>query len=192
MSKYTIKIERDEHPINPRENYDNLGTMICIPVHYGDKHNLSVEEANDIEIDKNNIWLPIYIYSHSGETISTTPFSCPWDSTRLGLIYVTKEQLRKEYNVEELTQDIIDKAHKMLQGEVETQDAYIRGDCYCYVIEDEDGEVVESCGGYLGDEDYCRKDAEDMVNYLVERDRTVRQMQVKAYIKNNVPLERRK
>lgn len=41
-------------------------------------------------IDKGEyIGLPVYAYIHSGEQISTSPFTCPFDSGRSGWIYCT-------------------------------------------------------------------------------------------------------
>ena len=37
------------------------------------------------------IGLPVYAYVHSGATIATTPFSCPFDSGRSGWVYCTLE-----------------------------------------------------------------------------------------------------
>ena len=50
--------------------------------------------------------LPLYMYEHSGIALSTTPFSCPWDSGRLGFVIMTKEKAKElELTTE---QDIID------------------------------------------------------------------------------------
>ena len=35
--------------------------------------------------------LPLYLYDHSGITMSTGPFSCPWDSGQVGWIYASKK-----------------------------------------------------------------------------------------------------
>ena len=49
-------------------------------------------EAIDRGIKRGDlIGLPVYAYVHSGETISTEPFSCPWDSGRSGWVYCTTE-----------------------------------------------------------------------------------------------------
>lgn len=39
--------------------------------------------------------LTVYMYDHGGQTISTSPFSCPWDSGIVGAIYYTKDSLKK-------------------------------------------------------------------------------------------------
>ena len=104
MKKYNIKIERDENSWNPRED-DNFTTMVCFHKRYdlGDKHNIkhddysSWEEMEEgIKADEEvMIMKPLYMYDHSGITISTSPFGCAWDSGRLGLVYITKASLMK-------------------------------------------------------------------------------------------------
>ena len=67
--------------------------------------------------------LPFYFYEHSGQTISTVPFSCPLESKQVGWIYITKVQLESfEANWDEV--------EKHLEKEVELYDHFIRGDVY--------------------------------------------------------------
>lgn len=42
------------------------------------------------------IILPLYLYDHGGITMSTGPFSCPWDSGQLGWIYALKQRFIDE------------------------------------------------------------------------------------------------
>lgn len=113
--------------------------------------------------EKNAVILPLFLYDHSGITISTGPFSCPWDSGQVGWIYVTKDQIRKEYGVSRITKKVREKVIKLLEAEVETYDQYLTGDVWGFVIEHpEDGEV-DSCWGFFGDE-YCLKEARAAVD----------------------------
>ena len=41
--------------------------------------------------------LPLYLYDHSGITMNTTGFSCPWDSGQVGWIYADADCIKKEY-----------------------------------------------------------------------------------------------
>ena len=54
-------------------------------------------ELQDIldSLDK-YIILPLYLYDHSGITMSTGPFSCPWDSGQVGWIYAPKQKFIDE------------------------------------------------------------------------------------------------
>ena len=167
---YEIQVHYDEDSINPREDYDPLGKMVCFHGRYnlGDKHDYdqndytSFDEMEKDIIKQENVAviLPIYMYDHSGITISTNPFSCPWDSGQIGFIYVTKEQA----NEEDMTKEQVE---KYLLGEVKAYDAYLCGNVYGYVIE-KDGEFIDSCWGFIGDEDYCIEEAKSVVDCMLD------------------------
>ena len=63
------------------------------------------------------------------------------------------------------------KAAKYMEGEVKTLDAYMSGDVWGYTIENEEGDVVNSVWGFVGDEEYCRKEAESFVAWQKKEDR---------------------
>src|SRR5271157_3909336 len=108
---YTIEIVPDNNPMDPRKEWDNLGTMICVHKRYylGDKHSYNHKDYSSWDefiaaVEKAEgpiVWLPLYLYDHSGITINTTGFSgqdsARWDWGQLGFIYATKAKLRKEY-----------------------------------------------------------------------------------------------
>ena len=143
---YIVKIRKDEHAESPR-NDDNIGIMACFHRRYnlGDSDKPDIETVQKIERSPDYISLPLYLYDHSGLTISTKPFSCPWDSGRLGLIYVKRD-------------DVIDlqdeRVLEILRSEVEIYDQYLRGDIYGYELirtEDDGAEITEdSCWGFYG------------------------------------------
>ena len=138
---YDIQDEIQETLDNPRE-YDNLGSMVCyhrrytlgdkdeyLPGHYkpnsgnfggwGEMREY-FEKVHDLAV-----CLPIYMYDHSGIAVSTKPFSCPWDSGRIGFIFVSKAKLRKEYGVKRVTASIVAKAIRILEAEVEEYNQYL-------------------------------------------------------------------
>jgi len=99
---------------------------------------------------------PVYAYIHGGVTISVGSFSCPWDSGQSGFIYMSKkavEDIFKYYGSPDskfkTPEDVF---NHISQGEVEEFDKYLTGQVYRYVLRDEDGEVVDSCSGFLGDD----------------------------------------
>jgi hypothetical protein len=107
---------------------------------------------------------PLYLYDHSGITIATTPFGCRWDSGQVGYIYCSLKQAqenwgRKRGGFNAKHEDWFNKGKKVtlremtkrvMDGELETFDQYIRGDVYGFRVVDQDGEVVDSCGGFFG------------------------------------------
>ena len=173
-----IKIYQDEDAQSSRE-WDNLGTMVCWHRNYvlGDKEHLfpkdfDLEEINRLlkELDIAVI-LPLYLYDHSGITMSTSnstyPFNCPWDSGCVGFIYVTKTALRKELSKQRLSKKSLEYAKRVLLQEVETYDEYLTGQVYGYVIEDKSGEHLDSCWGFYG-YNYCNQEAESAAEYQVK------------------------
>jgi hypothetical protein len=154
-----LEIIQDTGAESPR-NWDNLTIMALFKRHgsFGDEVSFDPNDFNswdemesfikkelDVAIIK-----PVYMYSHSGDTISTTPFACRWDSGQVGFVYVTKEKARSEYSCKRITRKIIEKVDNVLEAEIETFDMYIRGDVYGYQLNDDNGEEVDSCWGFFG------------------------------------------
>lgn len=90
--------------------------------------------------------LPLYLYDHGGITISHGSFNDRWDSGQVGWHYVTKEAVEREWGGD------IEKARKYLEGELETYDHYLRGNVWGYEIETREGEYIDSCWGFYGDD----------------------------------------
>jgi hypothetical protein len=145
--KLTVKIETDRSPSNPRTEYDNVGIMYCRHGRYtmGDKDAADPRTLKDKDIA---VQRPIYMYDHSGITISHSPFSCPWDSGQLGVHYITKAKANEEWGKGKWTEEQL---YRVLEGELETYDHFIRGNVWGFVVEDEEGDHVDSCWGFYGD-----------------------------------------
>jgi hypothetical protein len=114
---------------------------------------------------------PIYMYEHSGQTISLSPFGCPWDSGLCGYVFVFKDKILKEFP-DTNDDNWRDKAEEVIESEIDVYDSYIQGEVYYYCLEEghtvehkdlvtgaiwtsTEYEVVDSCCGYYGD---CRLD----------------------------------
>ena len=176
IGKYKIEVIQDDDARSPRVDMDNLGTMACFHSRYnlGDKHDFNDRgEARKFMGDKKVIgaMLPLYLYDHSGITMNTTGYSCPWDSGMVGFIYITKEKIRKEYGWLRISKKRKEKIEVYLKGEVETYDQYLTGDVYGFRITDTDTEEeVDSCWGFYGEE-YCMTEAIGIVEYMIKQDR---------------------
>ena len=163
--KRTLKIEQDFEPMSPRE-CDNITRMIFVGghSHYGDDHDVKLDGGYDSMHDfiergaedvkkqiKDVVSIqPVYLYSHSGVTISLTPFGCKWDSGCCGFVVVTKEDIRNWFGCKRVTQKDIDKAIGYIESEISTLNQYITGDVYGFIIEDEDENHEDSCWGFYG------------------------------------------
>jgi len=157
----TINIVADYDSESPRE-WDNLGKMICFHRNYtlGDKHEIKHEDydgwdemESHLAKEYDAVILPVYLYDHSGITINTTGFNCPWDSGQVGFICVSKKQAREMYGWKNITKARKELLATYLIGEVETFDQYLRGDICGFEILDSDGEVEDSCYGFYSEED---------------------------------------
>ena len=106
--------------------------------------------------------LPLYLYDHSGITMNTCGFSCPWDSGQVGWIYADKAMIEQEHG--KITPEILEKVRQTLEAEVKEYDYYLTNQCYGFQLFKEDVEV-DSCWGFLGE----IRDVQDAVKeYLPE------------------------
>jgi hypothetical protein len=171
----TIEVVQDSDPESPRK-WDNLGVMVCAHPRYslGDEDGLSkvvsfirenVSDASleNIGFDESDlpsvekalllsgkaVVLPLHLYDHSGITISTSPFSCSWDSGQVGFIYVPKEVVLKEFGWKQMSAKRTLKIAKTLNSEVVVYDQYLTGDVWGFRIKAE-GEESDSCWGFYG------------------------------------------
>jgi hypothetical protein len=162
----TVEIFYDPEPESPRE-WCNLGTM----VHWHRRSNIGDEDIRHLSDEYAledlpdyfkrergaTVVLPVYLYEHSGQTVNTTGFSCPWDSGQVGFIFDTPEGREQCGTPPELIEDV-------LRSEVEDFDRYLRGEVYGYVVE-RDGEHVDSCWGFHGDLDYVKSEANSVADH---------------------------
>lgn len=210
IGKYLIEICYDPDPLNPRFDYDNLATMAC----FHSRHSLGDQNWDDFpwpntqegmrdfqewlnEHQDEVVYKPLNLYEHVGMTISTSsgyPYSDQWDSSPIGVVYVEKEKILKEFSLKEWGPEAEERAKALMDSEVETYDYYLRGCVYGYTITDtEKNEEVESRWGFLGESNDCLKDAESLVKNLIEADQkweaeavtSVRYLQVKVEIKHS-------
>jgi len=176
---YKIKIYQDIDPGSPRD-WDNLGTMACFHRRYdlGDSHDFG--DAHDlIEFVEQDdvVALPLFLIDHSGISMNTGGFRhCDpqgWDWGQVGFIYVEKDTLRKEYGKQRISKAVEQKAIKLLEGEVETYDKYLTGQVYGYVIEDADGEHVDSCWGFYDSPHYMLDhECKPIIDRVIEAENT--------------------
>jgi len=170
-----LRIEQDDDPMDPRKEFDPMGKMVCFHRRYslGDEHDYRDGDYNGwdeleaaIRKEENVVVMrPIFMYDHSGVTINTGGFSCPWDSGRIGMIYATREGVLREYGKKRVSKKMREEAEKRLEAEVVEYDQYLRGDCWGYIVEDHLGEQLDSCWGFFGRE-YCEQEGKEQLAYF--------------------------
>jgi len=183
--EHTIKIEHDYDAQSPRD-WGNLGTMACFHSLYnlGDSHDQTIEELQELINQKDIISLPLYLYDHSGITISTSNFNDRFDSGQVGYIYVSKQKIREEFSVKRISEKMLEKIYLHLKVEVETYDQFLTGEVYGYTVENENEDHIASCWGFYGDEgrEEAVNDAKNAIDYEEES-------LLKNHIKKNQSLD---
>lgn len=183
VGNYIVVVTHDSDPQSPAD-WDNFGTL----KHWHNRYSfgdgkITRDEAEDLKAD--TVWLPVYMYDHSGCTINTTGFSCGWDSGQVGIIYADKDQIKAAG----LNPDDEEAAKKILRGTVETWDTFMRGEIYGYAVyklatshedcpedlEDADvdesyAELVDSCYGFYGDSKYVLSQGVEIAELKVQED----------------------
>lgn len=164
----TVKIVQDNSCESPRD-WDNLAMMVFAGghSHLGDSHNVNfnqffssrhdfIERGEEIvrkHFKDVAICYPVHLYEHSGTSISidySGQYTCRWDSGTIGFAIVTKEAIRHNFGIKRVTKEYIEKADRILKGEIETLNQYVQGEVYGFEVEDEDGNYVDSCYGFYG------------------------------------------
>ena len=204
---YTIKIELDEIPSNPIEEWDGNAKYCLFHKRY------SLQNDTDLRNADYNSWgelkkalikkyrplaiLPVYMYDHSGQTISTTPFSCSWDSGQIGYVFVNKETLKSwgyksRIGYEKACGRTLEDD---LVSNVKLYDNYISGEVYGFIVENAEGEEVEegSCWGYYGDEGVKDAIAEckSIIDWEIKAILKSKLTKLKTLVKYHVPLNLR-
>lgn len=176
-----VAIVHEDYAENPREEWDNAGTIFSLaPRVFASDKNAECLKVNVCGRDDNGRFycdyeplernvkgiintnmgrayvLPIYMYSHSGERISATPFNDRWDSGRAGYIYMTEETAKKEQLIRKDGKVNWKAVKARLESEIETYDQYISGEVYGFRSHNiQDGIIEEdedSCYGFFGDD----------------------------------------
>ncbi len=153
-----LKVYCDENAVSPRD-WDNVGTMVCWHKRYtlGDKHDYKTpqEFLDSADAKSAFVRLPVYLYDHSVQKLSTKPFlgrapHADWDSGQVGFIYASRERVLAVTDWA-LTEENKDAVREILEAETELYSSYLEGDCYAFSIEDLSGNILDNCGGFYGE-----------------------------------------
>lgn len=171
--KYKLEIFQEEEPLDPRED-ENLGTMVCFHRRYdlGDKTELKSSDFSSWEELESYLYkeedaliaIPVFMYDHSGLSINTTGFSCPWDSGQVGYIYVSKEKVRKWCNCKRISEKLKELVKEILCSEVDLYNDYLSGNVYGFIVTDKKtNKRIDDCSGFYG-EDFLKNSLYDYVS----------------------------
>lgn len=156
-----FRVFTDPDPDDPRTAWANTGIVHCQHRRYalGDKGAESPFKDSDYEAPDGALQLrddivlakPIYLYDHSGITVSHSPFSCPWDSGRVGTNYLTEEGLQAFMRGSDwLREEALTWADACLDDELRVYDAFLCGEVWCWTRFGDNGDDDETMCGYYG------------------------------------------
>lgn len=140
--------------------------MICLHNRYylGDPHEYRANdhtgwadlEQHILRHHPGAVLLPLYMMDHSGLSISISDATFrafdpqAWDWGQVGFIYASAEAIRDAFGAKRITRRLREQVEDVLRADVADYDLYLRDEAYCYVVEDDEGQVVDSCCGLLG------------------------------------------
>ncbi len=101
--------------------------------------------------------LPLFLYDHTGLRIKVGSFKgllpqghAEFDSGQVGFIWMTKKAARQNWDWDIITKSREKTIVKYIESEVECYDNYLSGSVYGVIIEDINGESIDSSWGYSG------------------------------------------
>lgn len=110
------------------------------------------------------VYLPLFLYDHSGITMNIGGFHDPWDSGQVGYIYTDKETILQNvggYYVGNRLIKVTERnwkkaAYHSMENEVSVYDQYLTGQVYgiiteAFDVDTDTWEEQDSCWGYFSD-----------------------------------------
>ena len=142
VENITVEIFYDQFADNPRE-WDNSTKFVMfhkrynLPNEVGIDHNdySSWSEMQETLQEKYKHGWAVFMYDHSGVTLSLSAFGDPWDSGQVGFI-VSNEGTPEE-------------AYKWATNELETYSHWLNGETFGVSVF-EDTEIMDTNSGYYG------------------------------------------
>lgn len=176
----TLEVHYDAFPIDPRE-YDAVGQLaLKHPRYYlaneTDIHIDSIDNIQQLfdEIRRRyNVRMitGVQLYDHGGVELtlcSPDDYIGNWDTCLVGVAFIDNDNpILKEYD--KYTDEEI---RNIVNEELEMYTQYLNGEVYSYVVEDSDGNVIDSCAGFYNmdemiediDWDWCAKESHRIKN----------------------------
>lgn len=114
------------------------------------------KSPKDIELPSKLTWNPLYLYDHGQISISNHK-TCQWDSGFIGIHYIIDDGSMT-----------LENQYKALKVELEVYDQYLRGEVYWFSVENKQGDLIDSCGGFYG-YDAVIAEAKDVIDYHIQK-----------------------
>lgn len=159
------RIKDDPEIVTVFEDYDNNGEWSAAYEEVGLEtaayyilDDLTIQNCMEL-LEDVATWLPLWLYDHSGITMScggrSYPYNDPWDSWQVGWIVCFKSTILENWpNCE----DWQEKADEIMRLDVKEYDYLLTGEVYGYTLYEYDEDAEDwneaddgSCWGFYGD-----------------------------------------
>lgn len=171
---YTVKVTPCEDPINPRQEYDHMDVMVCWHKRYTLGDEQPKVNPDQYVIPDGALVVPLYMLDHSGLSVSSKPFSCPWDSGQIGFSYCTLEMANRHMGTSSSSFDddyegkpFRESCLEYIESGIKEYDSYITGDVYDITLKDEYGDVIDSLHSVFGYE-CAKEEASSMIEEAIK------------------------
>lgn len=148
---YSIVCELYEYPEDPIESEEYITTFVLGHKRY------NLGNKTPIDFSAHSSWegvmsaikreykdmicaVPVYMYDHSGISLSTAPFTCPWDSGQIGYALIRKSSLKKWGLKDQSIEDLC----KIIDNDVFKYSLYLNG--FIYIVSLIEHTTCETCG----------------------------------------------
>lgn len=135
----------DDNPYDDIEDFLNE-----FQVEYTGNSTKDIPKLIENAFNEGYILRPVYKYEHSEVSYSIRPFCDPWDSGMAGFIFMPKDEIVQIWGDKEITEKTIGKVEQLFEDECEVYTYWVNGYIQYFVEYDENGEVVDCCGGFIG------------------------------------------
>lgn len=120
-----------------------------------------------VQIDLNEAFAArtkVYMHQHGGVALSTSPFSCPWDSGVAGEAWIPLKFADESPDPYKTLTFFTAEPNptKALASAVKELGAWMNGEVYCYSVKEFEAcdccgnvseEIIDSCTGFIGDDE---------------------------------------
>jgi hypothetical protein len=160
-----LKIFHDDISLNPREDFDQVSTIITDRKSnyvFSDVQVSSEEELEEWK-SKNDVVLtfPLNCYKHSGMSLSISsgyPYNDQWDAGQIGEVVVTRKSMKEIWGISYLTKKNTEILTDAVKGEIEQLTQWLNGEVYGYELfetktcnlNETHEKKIDACYGFYG------------------------------------------
>jgi len=158
---YTVKVYHDEEAENPLEFHDTVMVVEWTEYVIGNCEFATPKDFEQYREENDLVILPLYMISHSGISVSTGPFGCPWDSGQIGWVFMSAEDAKGYKGCGMDPENVLRETVKVL-------DQWVTGSVYGFSVTREcqccgADKVVDSCWGFYAE------DFDDLKDQIIEQ-----------------------